>query len=611
MCSMKKTLTKVETNTMHQKMFEQNHDAIIILSRTGEVTECNETAKTLFKKTKQQLLGKKFETFLSKGEHQEFQKAINRVLRKKTHEQLYLVQSQQDVLMIDMQRLSICEDVCVELVFHVHSYQKEIERHLRLAKTSHKTFLEMMQDDIFVLDPQMHVLYLNEHAAKNFHVHRDNMIGKSIGTIFPKNVKHIKESVDYIVAHKQPLKRESLFHFPKGVSRWLHTELIPILGEKDVIAILGVSHDVTQRKEQEMQIQQLEKKYETLVEKSSDGVIVIQQEKIVFANQRIEHMLGLNRQQLIGELFVTFIEKKDQKNIKTKMQYAFKAGVCDIRCEFKMQSSVIAPFKIEAHGSLVDYEGKPAIMVVVRDKSQDEEIEKMKSDFVSVTSHQMRTPLTGIKWFSEVLLNGTAGKLNSDQKEYVSKISESTERMVRLVNDLLEVSRMDTGEEYSLYRKKTDVCALLHQVIEEQTAAFSQKAQHIQLSGCDEKGIQLNIDAAKIRAVFNNILNNALKYSPKKSNIAIVCKCEADHLLISFQDHGVGIPKKQQKQIFQRFFRADNVLTTESGTGLGLYFAKFLLEKHQGKIWFESEENKGTTVYLTLPLDSQKFLKKK
>ena len=243
-------------------------------------------------------------------------------------------------------------------------------------------------------------------------------------------------------------------------------------------------------------------------------------------------------------------------------------------------------------------------VVVFRDVTKEREIDQMKSEFVSVASHQLRTPLTGIKWFTELLLKRRLSKAN---KEYVDQISASNERMVRLVDDLLNVSRIETGRKFDVILKETDVVPVFKSVIEEQTSIAAERRIALLCSRDAPKKLALFIDELKIRQVMQNLISNAIKYSKENTQITVGCTHRPDEVVFYVKDQGIGIPAHQQEQVFKKFFRAENVFTMHTdGTGLGLYICKAIVEAHGGKIWFESEESKGSTFYFSLPLHRNK-----
>lgn len=219
---------------------------------------------------------------------------------------------------------------------------------------------------------------------------------------------------------------------------------------------------------------------------------------------------------------------------------------------------------------------------VVRSVARIAQANQMKSEFVSIASHQLRTPLTALKWATE--------KLSSPNAEI---IKTSTQQMLKLVNDLLNTAHIGQGK-LILQKEKFDVQDLIKKIIKESEALA--KTKDIKILSNQNK-LKIFADRAKIKIVLENLINNAVHYNKKYGKIIINIK----NNIVSIQDNGVGIPKAQQKQVFEKFFRANNALRYKTqGTGLGLYIAKAIIEAHQGKIWFKSQENKGTIFFVKL-----------
>jgi len=230
-----------------------------------------------------------------------------------------------------------------------------------------------------------------------------------------------------------------------------------------------------------------------------------------------------------------------------------------------------------------------------------QEIDRMKSEFVSVASHQLRTPLTGIKWFAELMLKGKAGVLSAEQKDFLQQIFDSNERMIKLVNDLLNVSRIETGTKFVITKTSTDLIPILRSLTVELVALAAAHTVTLKLS-LPEK-LVLNVDEEKMRQVLQNLMSNAVKYSKAGGvvEVGLLEPKEAGFVTLFVKDSGLGVPEKQKPRMFEKFFRADNVQTAETeGTGLGLYIAKAIVEGHGGKLWFESTENVGTCFYIKL-----------
>ncbi len=231
-----------------------------------------------------------------------------------------------------------------------------------------------------------------------------------------------------------------------------------------------------------------------------------------------------------------------------------------------------------------------------------QKFDEAKSDFISVVAHQLRTPLSGIRWTLHMLLNGDLGDLNNDQKTFLMKSYESNNRMITLVNDMLDADRIQAGKvKYNL--TCINLVDLMDNVIFEISPQASKKGISIEFKSKLENLPEVCVDAETIRAVIQNLLENAIKYTMTSGKIYIDAQNKGEFLEVSIQDNGIGIPESQKKNVFEKFFRAKNAIKFETdGSGLGLNISKTIVEKNGGKIWFESEENKGTTFYFTLPL---------
>lgn len=239
-----------------------------------------------------------------------------------------------------------------------------------------------------------------------------------------------------------------------------------------------------------------------------------------------------------------------------------------------------------------------------RHKKNEEELlklDKVKSDFVTVASHQLRTPLTAIKWVSEALLNKRQNLTKAQQEHYLEQIHDSNERMIELVGVLLDVSNIDFGT-FATNPRPVRLPAILDQVLEELSEQLDDKNINLTKNVSKHLPIIL-IDPSWVRVILHNLLANSIKYSPEGKSITVKMQKQPADILIKITDHGCGIPANQQDKIFTKFFRADNAQSlVNDGTGLGLYICKALTEQAGGKIWFDSTENKGTTFYVTLPL---------
>lgn len=231
------------------------------------------------------------------------------------------------------------------------------------------------------------------------------------------------------------------------------------------------------------------------------------------------------------------------------------------------------------------------------------ELDQMKTDFISIASHQLRTPLTAIKGYSSMILEGTYGDTSVKTKGAVDKIFQSAQRLIYIVNDLLDISRIEQGK-FTLTLEDVKAADVLKDVVEE-LKPNAQK-NNLDLSfvvAVDDAEIKIKADFGKIRQVFSNLIDNAIKYTPS-GFVKVEFKSDGNNALISISDSGVGMSDVTIKNLFQKFSRAKGIAKMHTdGSGLGLYVAKQIIDAHHGRVWAESDgENKGSQFYVELPM---------
>jgi two-component system sensor histidine kinase ResE len=227
-------------------------------------------------------------------------------------------------------------------------------------------------------------------------------------------------------------------------------------------------------------------------------------------------------------------------------------------------------------------------------------LNRMKTEFVSIVSHQLRTPLSALKWEAELMLSKFRKGLNKKQLKNVETIEELSSRMIRLVNDLLDVARIDQGRLF-LKKEPVDISAIIKKTINESLALA--KARNIEVVFTDKKLPKIMTDPERIKLAVENLFSNSIKYTTRGGKIEVKLSKKGSSFVFSIKDNGVGIPEEQHDLVFNKFFRSDNVVKYQTeGTGLGLYIAKNIIEQSGGKIWFQSIENVGTIFSFSLPV---------
>jgi len=229
------------------------------------------------------------------------------------------------------------------------------------------------------------------------------------------------------------------------------------------------------------------------------------------------------------------------------------------------------------------------------------EANRMKSEFVSIVSHQLRSPLSNLRWSLELLMSGRLGKIEEQQLDYFKILKDNSSRMGELVRDLLIVSRIEQGR--LLFKDQEVPLADLIQGVISLSAPFA-RASNVEIKFEPKNNLpKIFSDPSQLKLIIENLLDNAIRYIKEKGEVKINLVKKDSRFNFEIKDNGVGIPKEDQKYIFQKFFRSSNILKYKTqGTGLGLYITKSLIEKMGGKIGFKSEENKGSTFWFSLPI---------
>ena len=360
-------------------------------------------------------------------------------------------------------------------------------------------------------------------------------------------------------------------------------------------------------------------KDEAILASIGDAVFAVDRHKnIVLFNPAAVAISGYDQSEAIGkpyEEILSFIVEKTGEQDVSFVEHALAGKPSRMKADTLLErrdgtriavADSAAPIR-DSDGSLI------GAIVIFRDVSKERALDQAKSEFVSLASHQLRTPLSAINWYSEMLLGGDAGKLNAEQSEYMKEIFEGNQRMVELVDSLLNVSRLEVGK-LKNEPKDTSLIELADSLQKELRTSVIAKKMNMK-QDVESKLPTVSADPKLLRMVLQNLLSNAVKYTPEKGTVTLTMK-RADHAIIakmklrpareyvyiSVSDTGYGIPKEQQPKIFEKLFRADNVRKLDvEGTGLGLYIVKAVAEKLDGAVWFESEEGKGTTFYVVLP----------
>jgi PAS domain S-box-containing protein len=523
--------------------------------------------------------------------------------------------------------------ILIFLVVFIRSYLSVLKttKTMFFQDQMYSLILEGGKDAIWDWDMEKNKIYFSPQWNDMFGYRKTGMSDNPsdwLAIIHPDDVDSFQQD---LTIHLE--KRNSAFHSEhrvrtvSGDYKWVVDHGHAVWDKKGkVLRLAGETSDISNMKEVEAVLQgkteELERanevvkqekvKYEALLTSIGDGMIAVNQDgQIMVMNPQAGKMLGRNVSWALGK-FITEVISLEQNDKEEPLALGdrpvMKTLVQGIRIETvsylfsadgtKFPASVTsAPIFLE--------ERLIGAIVVFRDITHEKEVDKSKTEFVSLASHQLRTPLSAIRWYSEMLNTEKLGPLNEQQKSYMQEIYDSNRHMIELVNSLLNVSRIDLGT-FAVEPVPTSFREIAESVLKELVVKIQESEMHVTAS-YDDTIPKVSADPKLVRIIFQNLLSNAIKYTKKGGQVSLSLTKDDTNIFIKVSDTGVGIPASVQDKMFTKLFRADNARIVESeGTGLGLYILKAVVEKGGGKVWFDSMENKGTTFYVTMPLSGMK-----
>ncbi len=435
----------------------------------------------------------------------------------------------------------------------------------------------------------------------------------------------------------KPFEHTFRILYPDTSVHWLKAKIRTMHSDKDMpLQIIGMVQDTTEVQERDEHLQlktsellqkvgELEQARNTMqkllkelnAERAKDGAIlssigdgVIATDdagKIIFINPKAESLLGIRLIKVMGKDYDSTFAEYDEKGILVPSQerpiwQTLHSGQIVSVTSHLYEKEDKTRFPVSTSIAPILLNGKTIGAIdVFRDITHEKDIDRMKTEFISLASHQLRTPLSAIKWFLQILADGDVGALTKEQAEIVDNINQSNERMIDLVNSLLNVSRIESGR-IIVDPELTDLRQLVKEVEGEIQPKLIEKKQVFTFNAPEDLP-KISVDPKLIRQVYMNLLTNAIKYTPDDGHITVSISKNDTEFISEVSDTGYGIPAKDQDKVFGKFYRGENITTVETdGNGLGLYLVKAIIESSNGKIWYKSEERKGTTFWFSLPI---------
>jgi PAS domain S-box-containing protein len=349
-------------------------------------------------------------------------------------------------------------------------------------------------------------------------------------------------------------------------------------------------------------------KTEALLGSIGDGVFAVDRDgRIIEFNRAAVSLTGERMEQALGLPYRQVFDLVDERTGALEVDPVLQ--VLEYGHTLRYQRDLVLvrrdgsrlPVTISAAPVLDDHGDVRGCVVVFTDASQEREVDRMKTEFISIASHQLRTPMTGVKGVLSLLLDEVLGPLNAEQRDYLRRAFEANERLIALVNDLLNVSRLEQGR-VQIQWEPIHLDEMLRRLVGDFQSRAAHYRQLLTFEVEGDESTEIQGDPVRLREVFANLVDNAIKYTPEGGQVRVHVRPAGDDVFVDVIDSGVGIPPDKMASLFQKFSRIQNPLSArEFGSGLGLYFARSVVDLHHGAIDVSSEPEHGSTFTVRLP----------
>lgn len=495
---------------------------------------------------------------------------------------------------------------------------KIAEEKIRQSEEKHRNIFDNASDAIVTIDLEDNIVSWNSSAERIFGWTSGEIVGKKFEKlIVPDKFKNEREDIlRDVYSGKRLVGIETIRVKKDGSKINVSMTVSPIFNAKREIAGLsGIIRDITKQKQDENILKahavKLEKlandlqKFQLAVANATDLIVIADLEgKILYANEAAENITGFSKKELIGKefefLWGSIINFNPHEKLWKTVKDEKKIFVGNLVNKRKNGEKYYAEIKVspvlDKDKNVIFFAG------IERDITREKEIDKAKTEFVSIASHELRTPLANMSLSVEMILDSIAGPLNPEQRKYLRGIYRDIKGMAGLVDALLNVSRIELRT-MVVAPEPASLREITENVLKEIAPQINKKDLKIK-KVFDSNLPIINVDRNLMRIILQNLLSNAIKYTPAAGKISIEIKKNKNSALIKVSDSGCGVPKDQQSKIFNKLFRARNAIDQGiEGVGLGLYIVKSIVIQCGGRIWIESEENKGTTFFVEIPLE--------
>lgn len=501
---------------------------------------------------------------------------------------------------------------------------QQSEEQLRLSEIRYRTMIEQSPLSMQILSPDGRTILVNHAWEELWGVTLDQIAGYNMledEQLVAKDImSYIKRAFAGEAAAIPPIKYEPDQTIPNVSNvpyRWVRAFIYPIKEENGKIREVVLIHeDISEQKRVEEELRRSRDQLSVIFQHVADGITVQDRTgAIVYVNDigarrcgfsSAEEMLAVDTQTFMA-YYLSRFEMKDETGqlLSSRDLPAFKAlqgePYAEVVVHYLDKQTGTSSWSLVKASPIFDEKGEVQFAVnIFSDITERKELERRKDEFISMASHELKTPLTSLKAYTQLLLRKFGHQEMNEAAVYLPRMELQINKLTRLIQDLLDVSKVQVGKlDYA--EDNLDIDALVRQTVE--TLQQTTTTHRLSLQGTTHKMVRG--DSERLEQVLTNIISNAIKYSPSADRVDVQLTSSEDTVTISVRDYGIGVPKEHQEKIFERFYRVgDDRNQLFPGLGIGLYISREIIERHAGKIWVESAEGKGSTFYVTLPISS-------
>ncbi len=590
---------------LRRRFWFETPDAAIATAPNGSILSWNDSAERLFGYSAAEALGKSIDALICPDEtlaetEQRSEAVYEAVRRRKDGTLVYISCSRKTVTHAEGSYVLYTKKDITAL---------KVGRDASLIEGRFGAILESTPDAIAIVNPLGRIVFVNSRAGDVFDYSREELIGQPIEMLLPERFRtaHHRQRVAFL---RQPRARAmgvgiELYGLRRGGDEFpVEISLSPLTTDVGTMVMSAV-RDITERRTAEL-------KFRGILESAPDAMVIVDLDgRIALVNSQVERLFGYRREELIGH----DVEMLIPPRYRRRHQVHRSGFVTEPRV--RSMGEGLELYGVRADGSefpveisLSPFQDGAFVCSAIRDATERRRMERtlreanrLKSEFLTNMSHELRTPLNGIIGFSELLIDGKVGALNAQQKDYLRDVHTSGLHLLRLINDILDLSKIEAGkmsvvtETFRLATVVEEVCSVLSPLARKKEIAIQQE-----ISG---ELPPVRLDRGKLVQILYNLVSNALKFTAEGGEVRVLAGRGAapEHLRISVRDTGIGIRAADFPKLFVEFQQLDSGLTRKhEGSGLGLALTKRLVELQHGSIAVESEPGRGSTFTVELPL---------